>query len=123
MKTIHSEDLNRMSLQKGASIMSEGRQINASKHQQDMPRPALRPVPSAPVIAPRADPMVAVAETLAAGQRAQQELVGQISTLIRQQREMTPAGAAPIKAWDFVVEYDDSIPIKRMTRVRATAIR
>ena len=129
MKTIHSDDLSRVSMQKGASITTGGRQINASRHRDNtvhaLPeRPKLAPVPPpAPVEPPKPDALLAVAKSMQANQQGQEQIVALVAQLVREVRDQRAVPAAPIKSWEFEVEYDESYPVKRMQRIRAFAIR
>ena len=127
MKMVHSEDLSRVSLQKGASITTGGRQVNASRHREDavvhaLPQrlpPAALAVPTQPA---KPDALLVVAQLMKEGQQNQAQMMALVAQMVREVREQR-VPAEPIQAWEFKVEYDDSYPVKRIKRIRATAIR
>lgn len=132
MKRIAETDLARVALTKGVAIEYAGSTLNASGRRLAVV--GARPAPVADKPAPPAPPAVDLNAVLAAAASANQQTIERMAAAQAQSvaglaatmaaaLKLLPPPQAPVKQWVFTIEYDDSYPVKRMARVRATAIR
>ena len=133
MKRIAENDLARVALSKGATIEYEGNTLNASGRRLAVVSARPAPVIDKPALPepPAVDVNGALADLVSVNQQSLERLAAMqvqfgavvAETMAAALKSALPPQQAPVKEWVFTVEYDDSYPVKRMARIRATAIR
>lgn len=115
MKVVRAADVLPMVQAKGATAAVDGKALRPL----DMAQMRRRAAASTPPADDTQQALLKAAEALGAQQQA---LVGLIAQTLVQVRESSKQEGKPIRAWEFEIERDDS-EFKRMTRIRARAIR